>query len=323
MAMKHAFWLAVPLLVAAAPGQDAPKPYAQATLVVREGGTPDAKGVYQGGTFRSVDHFDPPASHARYDTLIAFEGPGWESDKIGYRLYLDERNVPDIYGKKLPGPVLGRIGQGIDDYSAMADWGMDIFKVNDSLGIGGIGVWRGEKATQLGRSRVSAAILNAPGRATVKVTSLGFAGDGGPADMVATYSLAAGSRVTQVEADVTGNVPHMVAGIIHNPATVMVEGEAGRWHYIGTWGNQSLAHDGLGIVLFYRSDETMGAMIGGDNISIAFCDPNHLRYAFAAAWVQEPGAPKTAVAFGNWAKSEAAALDRADKVPATDGCNAM
>src|SRR5699024_9483422 len=29
-----------------------------------------------------------------------FEGPGWENDKIGFRLYFDERNGIDIWGKQ-------------------------------------------------------------------------------------------------------------------------------------------------------------------------------------------------------------------------------
>jgi len=315
--MKAALILALPLLLMAA--QDAPAPYALATLNVQQGGTRDAEGVYRGGAFHLVERFDAPAEHGPRDALIAFEGPGWESGLVAYRLYLDERNVPDIYGKKLPGPILPRIGQGKDDYHSMADWGMDILQVDQTLGAGGIGVWRG-KVTQLGRSRISASVVNAPGRSSVRVTSLGFAGKDGPANLTATYSIEPGSRITDVEATVDGAVPEMIAGIIRHKGTRVVMGSAGKWSYIGTWGEQSLAKDGLGMMLFYRTDTVGGVEVGETDISLHFCNPKAFRYAFAAAWVQEPHAPKTQVAFQVWATQMAQLYDRFDKDAAAPGC---
>ncbi|MCW3848964.1 DUF4861 domain-containing protein [Sphingomonas sp. LB-2] len=322
--MKAVLLLGLPLLLMAA--QDAPAPYALATLNVQQGGTRDAEGIYRGGAYTQVDSFAPPAEHGPRDALIAFEGPGWESDKVAYRLYLDERNVPDIYGKRLPRPVLPHIGQGKDDYHAMADWGQDILQVNQSLGAGGIGVMRANAetrrwgVTQLGRSRISATVVNAPGRAAVRVTSLGFAGKDGPADLSALYALPAGSRITEVTADVRGSVPEMIAGIIRHPGVEIVRGASGRWAFIGTWGVQSLAKDELGMVLFYRTDSIGALDIGETDISISFCNPSHFRYAFAAAWIQEPGAPKTRAAFEAWAGSAAADFDRADEAPAARPC---
>lgn len=312
--MKAMLILALPLLLAAA--QDAPKSYALATLNVQQGGTRDAEGIHRGGTFHLVERFDVPAEHGPRDALIAFEGPGWESDKVAYRLYLDERNVPDIYGKRLPRPVLPVIGQGKDDYHAMADWGQDILQVNQSLGAGGIGVWR-NGVTQLGKSQISARILNVPGRSGVNVKSVGFAGDGGPANLTASYFIAAGSRITDVEAITTGAVPRMIAGIIRHPGVEIVAGKAGKWSYIGTWGVQSLAKDELGMVLFYRTD-TASLVTGETDISVEFCDKHHFRYAFAAAWIQEPGGPKTMAAFDAWAASVTAEFDRDDTAPAAE-----
>ncbi|RYY35469.1 MAG: DUF4861 domain-containing protein, partial [Sphingomonadales bacterium] len=92
--MRKALLLAAPLLLIAA--QDTPQPFAAATLNVQQGGTRGEDGKYSGGSFKLVDRFEAPAAHGPRDQLIAFEGPGWESDKVAYRLYLDERNVPDI-----------------------------------------------------------------------------------------------------------------------------------------------------------------------------------------------------------------------------------
>lgn len=314
--MKHAALLALPLLLLAA--QDVP-PAPLATLNIQVGGTRGEDGIYRGGTFKLVDEFEVPAAHGPRDALIAFEGPGWESDKVAYRLYLDERNVPDIYGKKLPGPVLPRIGQGKDDYHAMADWGMDIFQVNQTLGMGGIGVMRGGKVTQLGPSTIHAWVRNTPGLASVLVENRGFAGANGPANLSTIYSIAAGSRVTMVRADASGAVPSMVAGLTLHPGVEVIEGGTGSWRYIATWGVQSLAKDELGIVLFYPAANVAETGQNEGTFFVRFCDTAKIHYGFAAAWIQEPAAPKTAAAFRTWLDKTALEIGRANPA-AQAGC---
>lgn len=296
--MKHALWLlAAPLLIAA--GQDSAPPAPLATLNVRQAD----------GSYKLVDRIDVPADHKIHDGLIAMEGPGWESDKVAYRLYLDERNVPDIYGKKLPGNVLPTIGMGKDDYHSMAPWGQDIFQVDQSLGMGGIGVLRGGVATQLGKAKISARVFNTDRAATVLVNNVGFPGEGGPADLSTTYRIFAGSRLTNVEARVSGNVPTMVAGLVlHEGVTRIESPKRGKWRYFATWGMQSLAHDELGIALFYPADEAASTGSDGKSLYVQFCDPRNIRYAFAAAWVQEPGAPKTEREFRKWLDDTATEL---------------
>ena len=57
---------------------------------------------------RVPDNF---TDHAYY---IKYEGPGWESDKVAFRFYLDWRNGIDVFGKKTPGIVLPFVG--MEDY---------------------------------------------------------------------------------------------------------------------------------------------------------------------------------------------------------------
>jgi hypothetical protein len=66
------------------------------------------------------------------------EGPGWENDKVAFRNYFDSRNGMDIFGKTTSAMVLDNVDGTIQDYHKMCDWGMDILKVGNSLGAGGI-----------------------------------------------------------------------------------------------------------------------------------------------------------------------------------------
>lgn len=67
------------------------------------------------------------------------EGPAWENDKVGFRLYFDVRNGKDIWGKTTSRMVLDEVGTDTSkNYHAQADWGMDVLKVGKSLGAGSL-----------------------------------------------------------------------------------------------------------------------------------------------------------------------------------------
>ena len=67
------------------------------------------------------------------------EGPAWENDKVGFRIYFDVRNTMDIWGKITTRMVLDEIGKDTSkNYHQLSDWGMDILKVGKSLGAGSL-----------------------------------------------------------------------------------------------------------------------------------------------------------------------------------------
>ena len=82
-----------------------------------------------------------PATDFSKDAWPPFltEGPAWENDKVGFRIYFDVRNGKDIWGKTTPRMVLDEVGTDTaNNYHAKADWGMDILKVGKSLGAGSL-----------------------------------------------------------------------------------------------------------------------------------------------------------------------------------------
>jgi hypothetical protein len=65
------------------------------------------------------------------------EGPAWENDKVAFRMYFDPRNGFDIFGKTTREMILDQVGIS-GNYHELQDWGMDILKVNNSLGAGAL-----------------------------------------------------------------------------------------------------------------------------------------------------------------------------------------
>ena len=82
----------------------------QAELSIKVGGQWTNK-EYEGGEFKNVDYLRVPEQHTDHTYYIRYEGPGWESDKMAYRFYLDWRNGMDVFGKLTPEPVLQQVGQ--------------------------------------------------------------------------------------------------------------------------------------------------------------------------------------------------------------------
>ena len=121
------------------------KGIAHAELSIKEGGK-WVEQKYEGGIFKSVTNLKVPKSQWDHSHFIRYEGPGWESNKIGYRLYLDWRNVIDLFGKVTDTLVLPQVGQdGYESYHHMSNWGMDILNAGKSLGIGAIGRYVGNE----------------------------------------------------------------------------------------------------------------------------------------------------------------------------------
>jgi hypothetical protein len=82
-----------------------------------------------------------PATDFSKQALPPFltEGPAWENDKVGFRVYFDIRNAKDIWGKTTPRMVLDEVGvDTAKNYHQLSGWGMDILKVGKSLGAGSL-----------------------------------------------------------------------------------------------------------------------------------------------------------------------------------------
>lgn len=78
-----------------------------------------------GDVYQAVDDDDGPGLK-RGQSGYRFDGAGWESELVGYRIYLDERNAVDIQGKRKQGLYWNSIGSSGVDYQQDADWGMDV-----------------------------------------------------------------------------------------------------------------------------------------------------------------------------------------------------
>jgi unsaturated rhamnogalacturonyl hydrolase len=172
---------------------------------------------YIGGEFQNVTELTPPAQYTDHSEWIRYEGPGIESDKVGYRIYLDWRNGFDVFGNKTGKPVLHQVGlDGYQSYHKMADWGMDLLKVGKSLGAGGFGYWDGEKVQLVSKlSGHSAKIIeNGALYSALQIQYNDWQIAGKTTNLTANLSMTAGSRLVHTRLSLSEPLDNIAIGAL-------------------------------------------------------------------------------------------------------------
>ncbi len=307
----------LPLTVFSAPGGTKIRNYPRRTQaeISRKVGRHFENHKYIGGRFQNVQVLRVPPEHTDHSFFIRYEGPGWESDQIGYRYYLDWRNAIDIFGKKTPEMVLQKVGlDGFDSYHEMSEWGMDILKVGESLGIGAIGMWHQGKAHRVAVTDSIRCEIVASGAvySALRTVYSGWKVAGGEYNLISDLSITAGSRLTRHVLQISGNPPNLCTGIVKHPeARRFTQTESpGGWGYLATYGPQSLVNDRLGMAVLFRQKDLV-SLESDDYSEVVVLQPENgeLESYFLAAWQQEPGGIQSEAEFLAYLDAEVAKLN--------------
>jgi unsaturated rhamnogalacturonyl hydrolase len=284
---------------------------ARAEISVKQGGEwrprpqdPKLK-EYVGGTFHGVEKFTPPPEHTDHSNLIRYEGPGIESDKVGYRVYLDERNGFDIFGKKTPEPVLQNVGlDGYESYHHPSPWGMDILKVGASLGTGAFGLWNGKGVELVSDVEGWDAAITEPGGlyASFRITYKGWRAGGQKSNLSADFAMRGGSRLVHTRLHSDAALPALAIGVVKHPDTELLLGSMDvtemAYSYLASWGPQSLDGAMLGMaVIFRRGALERQVTTSSDYVAVVAPRGKDFDYHFLAAWAGEPGGVTSKDAF--------------------------
>ncbi|NOG44583.1 MAG: DUF4861 domain-containing protein [Calditrichaeota bacterium] len=274
----------------------------QAELSHKTGGK-WVKREYEGGEFKNVSFLNLPPEHTDHSWYLRYEGPGWESDKVGYRFYMDWRNAVDIYGKKTPEMVLQNVGKdGFDSYHEMADWGMDILKVGSSLGIGSIGMWIADSAQRVEKTDSISCSIETNGviQSSIKTNYFGWQIDNQSFNLSSSVTINAGSRLTKCDLKVRKNPSNLCTGIVkHDSAEVIKSNNAkSEWQYLATYGKQSLNNDNLGMAVIYKASE-LETLTEDKHSNVVVLKPSQgfITYYYLAAWELEPSGIKNKETF--------------------------
>lgn len=238
------------------------------------------------GVARFLDDDDGPGS-LRSESRYPFDGVGWESELIGYRLYLDERNAIDIQAKRTPGLHWKFIGTSGVNYHQDAHWGMDVLHVGPSLGFGGVAFWTGDtiiKPDKLDRRRCRV-LARGPVRTIVRVDYDGWNVSGSKKDITSMFIQYAGDRAFEhrlvlrspgTELVATGIVRHEKGEVQWDPSKMC----------LSSLGPQSLSGDDLLMVMTFQSQSVVKQFRGAfDDIVVLKLEAGkQVKMLLSAAW---------------------------------------
>ena len=292
----------------------------QAELSPRVGGHFENR-KYIGGKFQNVDSLRVPDEHTDHSYYIRYEGPGWESDKVGYRYYLDWRNATDVFGKKTNEMILQEVGQdGFDSYHNMQPWGMDVLKVGKSLGVGSLALFHDGNAIRVDKTDSVIAVISENGDLYSSITTKYY--NWKVADQVldlrSLLSIHAGSRLTHHQVAIEeGNPQNLSTGLGKDKTAELLtsKGDGNSWGFLASYGKQSLNQDQLGIAVLFRPKDFI-EFTEDANSHIVKLKPsgNKLEYYFLAAWELEKEGIKSQEEFLQYLEKTARELANPVKV---------
>jgi hypothetical protein len=229
--------------------------------------------------------------------VYQMEGPAWENDVVAFRNYYDARNGIDIYGKRVREMVLDSVGIKGRNYHELADWGMDILKVGNSLGAGAVAIGVGDSLYRVGpceegRFRV---ISQGPVRTVFELTYKNVPAGDRLYTVKQQISIYAGDYFYRNSLQVDGlkGDEELVTGIVDMHELAADQAEVGNMKIMSTLGKQAMNGEVLGMAVIFPSSEFKRyweAPVSGSGIvnthlvSLALSAGKPTRYAFLAAW---------------------------------------
>jgi hypothetical protein len=200
------------------------------------------------------------------------EGPAWENDKVGFRLYFDVRNGKDIWGKTTARMMMDEVGvDTTKNYHEQAEWGMDVLKVGPSLGAGSLALQvplsnGKDTLVRLGGKNIGKVtyekIADGPVRAIFRLAYSNWKiADGvSPVSVREEISIWGGQYFYESKVWVTGAPAgtKLVTGIVNLHSQQMYEaGDAG-YKAIYTYDVQSENKDRLGMAIVMPAEQVAG-----------------------------------------------------------------
>lgn len=245
-----------------------------------------------------------------------FEGPGWESDLVAFRLYWDERNASDVFAKTTPTLSMENLARTDVDYHHPTPWGMDVLKVKTAVGIGGFGAWingKVEKVSTATRNFVVRA--DGPYRAVCDLVYTDWQAGDRKLELTARMKICGGQDFADCDliAKATDGkpLPDLLCGFVkHEEETTRIEDP--KVAMVGRWGNQALGPGekpkGGNLGMAVMADPAEVAQITGDDVNelIILKPAEKVSYRYMVDWYKDVHPATSAADFENLMRDTAA-----------------
>jgi len=165
---------------------------------------------------------------------LAHHGPAIENEWMALRLYFDKKVSIDVYNKAKTGLELAQTAWYSTPEQQKEGWGADYYKVGNTMGLGGVRLWDGEKVVLLNPVKMrTARVVKHTNISYMEMLSEGIPYKDDTIDVLVRVTVYSGFREAKVEAFALCAKPvQFLTGINYHPSTQTKEGK----NYICTWG---------------------------------------------------------------------------------------
>lgn len=173
--------------------------------------------------------------------LLHHHGADFESELVAYRVYFDERQTYDLYGKYNKQLELQTSQFYPDDEQLAAGYGDDVLWAGQTVGLGALRGWDGQKPTMVSpvKSRGQRMVASGPVRTIVELTDEGWQLGGQTFNLRQNVIIYAGHRDCEVQVyqDTPAEVVQFATGVINLNEKMYSDhkGLVGDWG--GNWPN--------------------------------------------------------------------------------------
>ena len=211
-------------------------------------------------------------------TVLHHHGVAFESELNAWRIYFNEKQTTDLYGKFNKGLEIEESLFYPTDEQLARGFGDDVILVRNSCGAGTLKGWNGEQATHISpvEIRGQKVIASGPVRAIVEAEVKGWQYQGSELNMVCRYTIYAGHRDAQV--DILFDEPLkeevFVTGVQHlngDDAAMYSDHEG----LVGSWGTDWPVND---TVKYHKETVGLGTFIPKKIISEEKADKENYLY---------------------------------------------
>ncbi|SHL02415.1 DUF4861 family protein [Flavobacterium chilense] len=165
---------------------------------------------------------------------IGHHGPAIENEWMALRIYFSDKVAIDVYSKAKPGLELKKANWYPTPEQQKEGWGADYYKVANTVGLGGVKLWDGEKLVPLNPvTNRLARVGKTDTTSWMEMISRGVPYKGKKVDILVRVTVFSGKREAKVEAvSLTGEKVQFATGINYFKDFETKKGA----NYIAVWG---------------------------------------------------------------------------------------
>lgn len=182
----------------------------------------------------SIQQSEISAKSGDLYSTIGHHGPAVENEWMALRIYFSEKSAIDVYSKAKPQLEL----KAKEWYPSAEDqkegWGADYYKAGETVGLGGVWLWDGEKPVRLNPvTNRTARVAKEPTCSYMEMLSEGVPYKGRKVDVLVRVTVYSGERNAKVEAFALTDEPvQFVTGVNYHKGEEIVKKDG----LIAAWG---------------------------------------------------------------------------------------